>query len=296
MKGRFSKDISHLCRFEFTRLCSKSRQVRLQRATPDCSRRTFPWSPTEMTLELDSYVDREGQKFSSLLWLTKLEVGLPDEPDEESMRNENLSALWTPARIFMGDDRNLRSTLWESTLGSADSPVERYGRVEMVRDERRKNKSGGETDEQTLLLPLSDALVESHGPLLGRGFDMHGVSVSEAEEVPAKKMGDWERNPAQRRERNSIAERLTALLKPRPGLPATDVEATTRERRFQELKFERRVSQLNRPSLERRPSIAVQVSERVPPEWVLLLLGCLLGLSTGISVVGFNKGVSLSEL
>jgi hypothetical protein len=270
-------------------------------ADPD--RRSLPWSAVETTLELDSYLDREvreRQKPSSLPYLTKIEVCLSDEPalcDEESTRNENLSAVWTPARVIVGDDRKRRSTLWESTFGSAVRPVERDGRVEMARDERRKNRNGGVTDEQTLLLPFSDALVESHGAFLGSVIEMNGVSASEVDEVPAKEMEDGGRNAAQRRERNSMAERLTTLLKPRPGLPATDVEATTRERRrFQELKFERRVSQLNRPSLERRPSIAVQVSERVPPEWVLLLLGCLLGLSTGISVVGFNKGVSLSEV
>jgi hypothetical protein len=31
----------------------------------------------------------------------------------------------------------------------------------------------------------------------------------------------------------------------------------------------------------------------MPPEWVLLLVGCLLGVSSGISVVIFDKGVSM---
>lgn len=46
-----------------------------------------------------------------------------------------------------------------------------------------------------------------------------------------------------------------------------------------------------RPILQRRPSIAAQVGERVPPEWALLLLGCFLGLASGLSVVIFNNGV-----
>ncbi|KAL3684926.1 hypothetical protein R1sor_002948 [Riccia sorocarpa] len=49
----------------------------------------------------------------------------------------------------------------------------------------------------------------------------------------------------------------------------------------------------NRPVLQRRPSFAAQMGERVPPEWALLLLGCFLGLASGLSVVTFNRGVHL---
>ncbi|KAL2653122.1 hypothetical protein R1flu_021250 [Riccia fluitans] len=49
----------------------------------------------------------------------------------------------------------------------------------------------------------------------------------------------------------------------------------------------------NRPILQRRPSLAAQMGERVPPEWALLLLGCFLGLASGLSVVTFNRGVHL---
>lgn len=35
------------------------------------------------------------------------------------------------------------------------------------------------------------------------------------------------------------------------------------------------------------------LGESAPPEWALLLIGCLLGLATGLSVAGFNRGVSL---
>lgn len=37
-------------------------------------------------------------------------------------------------------------------------------------------------------------------------------------------------------------------------------------------------------------------SERVPPEWAVLLLGCALGLATGASVVLFNLAVSSLQL
>ena len=58
--------------------------------------------------------------------------------------------------------------------------------------------------------------------------------------------------------------------------------------------LERRKSIRN--SVSRRPSISQvreRVSEKVQPEWTLLLVGCLLGLSTGLLVVMFNKGVSI---
>jgi hypothetical protein len=41
---------------------------------------------------------------------------------------------------------------------------------------------------------------------------------------------------------------------------------------------------------------AIAVSEALPPEGATLLLSCVVGLATGISVVAFNKGVSASSL
>lgn len=35
-----------------------------------------------------------------------------------------------------------------------------------------------------------------------------------------------------------------------------------------------------------------ELADSAPPEWALLLLGCLLGLATGLFVAAFNKGVS----
>lgn len=36
-----------------------------------------------------------------------------------------------------------------------------------------------------------------------------------------------------------------------------------------------------------------ELGDGAPPEWALLLLGCLLGLATGLCVAGFNRGVSV---
>lgn len=37
------------------------------------------------------------------------------------------------------------------------------------------------------------------------------------------------------------------------------------------------------------------LGDSAPPEWVLLLLGCLLGLASGLCVAAFNTGVSPSS-
>lgn len=38
------------------------------------------------------------------------------------------------------------------------------------------------------------------------------------------------------------------------------------------------------------------LGDGAPPEWALLLLGCLLGLATGLCVAAFNRGVSFIDL
>lgn len=50
-------------------------------------------------------------------------------------------------------------------------------------------------------------------------------------------------------------------------------------------------------NLNRSGSINVGDNEEIlgdfaPPEWALLLIGCLLGLATGLCVAAFNRGVS----
>lgn len=44
------------------------------------------------------------------------------------------------------------------------------------------------------------------------------------------------------------------------------------------------------------PSSHNAAGDGAPPEWVLLLIGCLLGLATGICVAAFNGGVSCLKL
>lgn len=41
---------------------------------------------------------------------------------------------------------------------------------------------------------------------------------------------------------------------------------------------------------------ADMVGDFAPPEWALLLIGCLLGLATGLCVAAFNRGVGLKIL
>ena len=38
------------------------------------------------------------------------------------------------------------------------------------------------------------------------------------------------------------------------------------------------------------------LGDSAPPEWALLLIGCLLGLATGLCVAAFNRGVRFSSL
>ncbi|KAL6999011.1 hypothetical protein U1Q18_000177 [Sarracenia purpurea var. burkii] len=37
------------------------------------------------------------------------------------------------------------------------------------------------------------------------------------------------------------------------------------------------------------------LGDRAPPEWALLLIGCLLGLATGLCVAAFNRGMLKNE-
>lgn len=37
------------------------------------------------------------------------------------------------------------------------------------------------------------------------------------------------------------------------------------------------------------------LGDGAPPEWALLLIGCLLGVATGLCVASFNRGVSSSS-
>ncbi|CAM0944489.1 unnamed protein product [Alopecurus aequalis] len=45
------------------------------------------------------------------------------------------------------------------------------------------------------------------------------------------------------------------------------------------------------PSQQQRERAGEELGDGAPPEWALLLIGCLLGLATGICVAAFNRGV-----
>jgi hypothetical protein len=57
-----------------------------------------------------------------------------------------------------------------------------------------------------------------------------------------------------------------------------------------------RSAAIESPSQRQRERAAAgdddELGDGAPPEWALLLIGCLLGLATGICVAAFNRGVS----
>lgn len=266
----------------------------------DSDRRSLLWSPEDILSDSDSEKDVKGKQILGGGFDTKnAEVRIPigsADSIEDTVSREDLDKLWTPEPHLVPDDRLRRSTLWGSAAGLGKGLTE--ASRDEIREETRAGKRVAEieaVDER--LLPHSD--VESHALLLSNGANqtngVHKFGIEEAANRGRSEIKEWVRRSDQKR--NSMAERLSDLLRPQPVSVDADVDATARERRkSSDNGREKRVSQLNRSSLQRRNSLAMQVSERVPPEWVLLLLGCLLGLSSGISVVLFNKGVCLLQI
>ncbi|KAH7439203.1 hypothetical protein KP509_04G050000 [Ceratopteris richardii] len=72
----------------------------------------------------------------------------------------------------------------------------------------------------------------------------------------------------------------------------SDLEAQQRRLPKETRDLDRRRS-FRKISLPRRSSItnvSNRVTEKVQPEWALILIGCLLGITTGLCVVAFNRG------
>ncbi|KAG0624168.1 hypothetical protein M758_3G228900 [Ceratodon purpureus] len=264
----------------------------------DSDRRSLLWSPGDILSDSDSEKDVKGKQvlgggFSSNNAEVRIPIGSADSV-EDTVSREDLDKLWTPEPHLVPDDRLRRSTLWGSAAG-----LGKEANRDEIREETRAGKRVAEieaVDERPLPHSDTDSDAESQALLLGNGAKqtngVHKFEVEEDANLGRSEIKDWVRRSDQNR--NSMAERLSDLLRPQPVSIDADGDATARERRkSSDNGREKRVSQLNRPSLQRRNSLAMQVSERVPPEWVLLLLGCLLGLSSGISVVLFNKGVHL---
>lgn len=79
----------------------------------------------------------------------------------------------------------------------------------------------------------------------------------------------------------------------RSGSSGSDSDLEGQRARSKDARDLDRRRSFRKPPLLRRSSIShvrERVTEKVQPEWALLLIGCLLGLTTGILVVMFNKG------
>jgi hypothetical protein len=201
------------------------------------------------------------------------------EEEEEAVNGNHFAALWTPATSLPGvGGDNGRSRLWSSA--PEINAALRNGVKLKTKQKLATEKQSG---IRALLQSQSDTEpdVEALGEL--------GRDRSMLVERQGNGICETGRN-------SSVAEEPTALVRPRAITADTGSEALLQNhRRSNERAFDRQSLTSNRPQLERRPSIAAQMSERVAPEWLLLLVGCLLGLSTGISVVIFNKGVSFTS-
>eukprot|EP00249_Psilotum_nudum_P012087 c23575_g1_i1 orf=706-2160(-) len=82
------------------------------------------------------------------------------------------------------------------------------------------------------------------------------------------------------------------------GFSDSDSDMEAQKERLKEPRELDRRKTLRRmsPAVSRRHSVRQvreRVSDKVPPEWALLLIGCLLGLTTGLFVVAFNRGVHI---
>lgn len=226
--------------------------------------------------------------------------------EEETVSRDELAIILTPEPLPGHDDRVRRSSLWVSAVAintaSRTFSDDSEARRNEIREETKAGKRVAEIDEPLSLLSqsASSSDVESQGLLQHdpvhetKEVDVlvHSLETANHANRLRSEMKTWVQKSDEKR--NSIAERLSDLLKPRPVSAAVaDPEVPPRERkRVSTVSKEKQISQLNKtPSLKKDP-----LAERMPPEWVLLLLGCVLGLSTGLSVVSFNKLVCLLQV
>lgn len=276
----------------------------------DGDKRSLLWSPEEI-LPVSEKDTKGKQKVGSDFFPdfpnglntsnhdVRIAIGSAGSPvsDEATVSREELPKIWTPEPPLVPDDRVRRSSLWDSAVGLGDDfstfSEDSEGKI---REETRAGKRVGEieaADERPLLLPQSDtdSDVDSRGRSHIELSQINVTNALEEEESSSNfrtEMKDWVKQADKRR--NSMAERLSELLRPRPASVAdTEVKALEKKETLDAGK-EKRVSQLNHSSTWKKKN---SIAKRMPPEWVLLLLGCLLGLSSGISVVIFNKGVCL---
>lgn len=229
--------------------------------------------------------------------------------EEETVSREELAKILTPEPLPVHDDRVRRSSLWDSAVafnpavaldtGSRTFSEDTEARRNEIREETRAGKRVASDEPPSLISQGSD--VESQGRLLPeppqiKEIDVlvHNLDIEKPVNRVRSEMKMWVEKSDEKR--NSMAERLSDLLKPRPPAPAAAVaEASNIIEAWKSVSNgtkEKLVAQLKQTPLHQKKNT---LAERMPPEWVLLLLGCVLGLSSGLSVVAFNKLVSLIQ-
>lgn len=83
------------------------------------------------------------------------------------------------------------------------------------------------------------------------------------------------------------------LGRPPDNIDNDAVRSLDRRRSIRRLLSRRIVPKEGRPLLSSQVVSQDRLIEGAPPEWVLLLMGCLLGLATGLCVAAFNNGVHI---
>lgn len=209
---------------------------------------------------------------------------------EKTISREELRKVWTPQPPLVRDDKVRRSSLWDSAVGlSNDLKTFNEDSNGKIREEIRAEKLVGEIEaikEQSLDL-LSQSNNNPHRQShIELEREINTVNYLEIE-MSSNHLKTELKDKVQKsnKKRNSMSERLSELLRPTP-VPIVEKKKTSKASK------EIRVSALNCSELRKPNSIA----ERMPPEWAILLLGCVLGLSSGISVVVFNKGVCILQI
>ncbi len=246
--------------------------------------------------------------------------------DEELDSGDDIHKLWIPAPAIIAHEAEMRSCLWSSAPENNSSlknasrssrsshmkrvvhysnevqilppvPCDTYasdveaGNRELQRGNKRRMPSSIQQEKTQQIL---DEI----------GFNHEGDS---APTTTRKEIQSLKESDEIRRTRQSVAAHLAELLRPKTISEQDVMRANSNTLPLQQKQQVGSIAvtvpppggslSVNTPQhplpQRRRRSLVKQVTERMPPEWVLLLVGCLLGVSSGISVVIFDKGVSM---
>lgn len=245
--------------------------------------------------------------------------------DEELDSGDDIHKLWIPAPAIIAHEAEMRSCLWSSAPENNSS----------LKNASRSSRSSHMkrvvhySNEVQILPPVPCDIYASDVEAGKRGNKrrmpssiqqekgqqiLHEIGFNHEEDsAPTrtrKKIQSWKESDEIRRTRQSVAAHLAELLRPKTISEQDVMRANSNTLPLQQ---KQRVSSIavtipppggslsvNTPQhllpQRRRRSLVKQVTERMPPEWVLLLVGCLLGVSSGISVVVFDKGVSMQAV